>query len=205
MTNSFIALKGDFLNQVDDVFGIYKYADTKTDSTFNDWDEFNNFLSENYFDYSNREIALRGIWFYNGWTIVCDPEMVDTVDEATLLELSQKLNTRIITFVIQTTSGSFGYSVYDSYVKRCFLVIDGEVVDNEHEPLPEETGLNINKNVFIDDILQLAANFGIDISGKHSEVYTVKQLAYTEELKEELKEFSQQVNTQESKPWWKIW
>jgi len=205
MTNSFIAIEGDFLNQVDEVFGAYKYVDTKTDSTFNDWNEFNHFLSENFFDFSNREIALRGIWFCNGWTIICDPETVDAVDEATLAELSESLKTRILAFIISETSGTFGYSVYESSVKRSFLVADHEVVADDYSSLPEEKGLNINSNVFSNDIIRLAERFGVDISGNHAQVYTVKQLAYTEELKKELQKFSQQVNTQESKPWWKFW
>lgn len=207
MTNSFIAIKGNFFDKADEIFKTFKYIDTNHDKLFDDWQEFNDYLFDNYFELANKETAIRGIWTDNGWTIINDPEMVDTVDDEALIRLSRFLDTDIITFLIQTTSNSFGFTVYNKIIKRQFFVSDGEVTDNLDYPLEQENGLNINENIFSDDILNLAAKFGIDLEGKNKLTYTVKQLAYNDEMKKELEQFKQQKQEtiDDNKPWWKFW
>jgi hypothetical protein len=207
MTNSFIAIKGNHFDRADEIFSLFKYIDTKQDKQFDDWQTFNDYLFDNYFELANNEVAIRGIWTDNGWTIIHDPEMVDKVDEIALLQLSRVLNTDIITFIIQTTSNSFGFTVYNDTIKRHFFVSDGEITDNLYDPLEQENGLNINENIFSDDILKLAEKFGIDLEGKNKLRYTVKQLAYSDEMKSELEQFKQQQRqtTKSEKPWWKFW
>ena len=207
MTNSFIAIKGNHFDRADEIFSLFKYIDTKQDKQFDDWQTFNDYLFDNYFELANNEVAIRGIWTDNGWTIIHDPEMVDTVDEIALLQLSRVLNTDIITFIIQTTSNSFGFTVYNDTIKRHFFVSDGEITDNLYDSLEQENGLNINENIFSDDILKLAEKFGIDLEGKNKLRYTVKQLAYIDEMKSELEQFKQQQRqtTKSEKPWWKFW
>lgn len=207
MTNSFIAIKGNFFNKADEIFETFKYVDTNQDKQFDDWQEFNDYLFDNYFELANKETAIRGIWTDNGWTIINDPEMVDTVDDEALIRLSRILDTDIITFLIQTTSNSFGFTVYNKIIKRQFFVSGGEVTDNLDYPLEQENGLNINENIFSDDILKLAGKFGIDLEGKNKLTYTVKQLAYNDEMKKELEQFKQQKQEtiDDNKPWWKFW
>ncbi|HTJ48745.1 MAG TPA: hypothetical protein VL443_04760 [Cyclobacteriaceae bacterium] len=207
MTNSFIAIKGNFFDRSDEIFNIFKYVDTKQDKQFDDWQTFNDYLFDNYFDFANRELAIRGMWTNNGWTIINDPEMVDTVEEEALLQLSRTLNTDIVTFMIQTTSNSFGFTIYNDTIKRHFFVSDGEVTDNLFAPIEQEKDLNINEDIFSDDILKLASKLGVDLEGKNRLTYTVKQLAYNEEMKNELEQFRQQQGqtTISEKPWWKFW
>jgi hypothetical protein len=207
MINSFIVIKGHFFDRADEIFQSFKYTDTKQDKQFEEWQAFNDYLYDNYFELTNKELAIRGIWTANGWTIINDPEMVDTVDVIALLQLSRKFNTDIITFIIQTTSNSFGFTVYNDTIKRHFFVSDGEITDNLFDPLEQENGLNINENIFSDDILKLAENLGIDLEGKSKRTYTVKQLGYSDEMKNELEQFRQQQNqiNADKKPWWKLW
>ena len=208
MTSSIIIIRGNHLNKVSDIFECFKYNDFDQDRVFENADKFNEFLFDNYFEFANREIALRGLWVDNGWTIISDPEMVDTVDDEALLRLSNKLNSEVQTFIIQTTSGSFGFAKYDKIKQRHFFSTDGEVTDNFGSPLTEEQGINLNERVFVDDILKLASNFGIDLEAKSVNSFIVKQLSYSDELKKELEQFKQvQANqmTNTKKPWWKIW
>ncbi len=208
MTNSAIIIKGNHLDKVSEIFECFKYNDLGQDRAFENADKFNEYLFDNYFEFANREIALRGLWVDNGWTIISDPEMVDTVDDEALLRLSNKLNSEVQTFIIQTTSGSFGFAKYDKIKQRHFFSSNGEVTDNLGTPLTEEQGLNLNEKVFVDDILKLANNFGIDLEGKSVKSYIVKQLGYSDEMKKELEQFNQvQTNqkTDTKKPWWKIW
>ncbi len=207
MTNSFIAIKGNHFDRAEEIFSVFKYIDTKQDKQFDDWQTFNDYLFDNYFEFANNEVAMRGIWTDNSWTIINDPEMVDTVDEMALLQLSRILKTDIVTLIIQTTSNSFGFTVYNDTIKRHFFVSDGEITDNLYDPLEQENGLNINENIFSDDILKLAEKLGIDLAGKNKITYTVKQLAYRDEMKSELEQFKQQQSqtTKSDKPWWKFW
>ncbi|MCZ4242781.1 hypothetical protein [Pedobacter punctiformis] len=205
MTISFIAIKGNFFDKADEIFQAFKYIDTKQDKQFVDWQTFNDYLYDNYFELANKEIAIRGIWTDNGWTIINDPEMVDTIEEEALIQLSRTLNTDIITFIIQTTSNSFGFTVYNDTIKRHFFVSDGEVTDNLYNPLEQENGLTINENIFSDDILKLAEKLGIDLEGKNKLTYTVKHLAYSDEMKNELEQFKKQQTNDKNKPWWKFW
>lgn len=208
MTISIIIIRGNHLDKVSVIFECFKYNDLGQDKTFDNTDKFNEYLFDNYFDFANREIALRGLWVDNNWTIISDPEMVDTVDDETLLRLSNKLNSEVQTFIIQTTSGSFGFAMYDKIKQRHFFATDGEVTDNFGSPLTEEQGLSLNKNVFVDDILKLANNFGIDLEGKCGKSFIVKQLGYNDEMKMELEQFRQVQTSQKTdikKPWWKIW
>lgn len=207
MTNSFIAIKGNFFNRAAEIFAAFKYLDTAQDKQFNDWQEFNDYLYDNYFEFANNDTAIRGIWTANGWTIINDPEMVDTVDEMALLQLSKILDTEIMTFLIQTTSNSFGFAVYHDTIKRLFFATGGEITDNLNSPLAQESGLNINEHIFADDILNLASRLGIDLEGKNKLTYTVKQLAYSDEMKDELEQYKaqQQETAGSTKPWWKLW
>ena len=192
MTNSFIAIKGNFLNKMDEIFKTFEYVDTNQDKHFNEWQKFNDYLLDNYFELANKEMAIRGIWTYNGWTIINDPELVDTIEEEALIQLSRVLHSDIATFIIQTLSSSFGFTFYNGNIKRHFFVTEGEVIDNLYEPLEEEKGLNMNENIFSDDILKLANKLGIDLEGKNKVTYIVKQLAYSDEMKNELEQFREQ-------------
>lgn len=207
MTNSFIAIKGNHFDRAEEIFSVFKYIDTKQDKQFDNWQNFNDYLFDNYFEFANKEVAIRGIWTDNSSTIINDPEMVDTVDDIALLQLSRILKTDIITFIIQTISNSFGFTVYNDTIKRHFFVSDGEITDNLYDPLEQENGLNINENISSDDILKLAEKFGIDLERKNKLTYTVKQLAYSDEMKSELEQFKQQQRqtTKSEKPWWKFW
>jgi hypothetical protein len=203
-----IEIKGNHLDKVANIFECFKYNDLDQDKTFDNAEKFNKYLFDNYFELANREISLRGIWLDNGWTIISDPEMVDTVDDEALIKLSIKLQSDVLTFIIETTSGSFGFAKFNKIKERYFFSTDGEVSDNIGLTSTEEQGLNLNEKVFVDDILKLANNFGIDLEGKKSKCFIVKQLGYNNEMKKELEQFKQvQTNqtTDTKKPWWKIW
>src|ERR1041384_7368530 len=106
MTCSFIAIRGNYTSRAAEIFGAFKYNDTGQDKEFTDWDTFNDFLADNYIEFADKAIAIRGIWANNGWTIINDPELVDATDENALLALTQQLKTDVLSFIIQTTSNT---------------------------------------------------------------------------------------------------
>ncbi len=149
-------------------------------------------------------MAIWGIYLSNGFTIINDPESVNTLDEEALLKLSAKLDAVVYTFIIQTTSASFGFAKYETTKQRNFFYSDNEEIENFGTPLKEENGLNFNQSVFIDDILNVAANLGIDLEGNNANSFAVKHFAYNDEMKQKLAPFKQPIQLYK-KPWWKIW
>ena len=176
---SIIAINGNQIDKTSEIFDAFKYIDLHHDKQFYSLDSCVTYLNENYFDSSKKNIALRGLWTLNGWTIIWDPEMVDMTDETAMETFSQKLNVEVLTFLIQTTSGSFGFAKYNRTKQRKFYSTDGRIAENFGSPLTEEKGLNINQNIFINDVLQLANKFGIDIEAKNTKTtFLVKELGY---------------------------
>lgn len=214
-SNSIIAIKGNYLDRAATIFEAFGYHLTDEEKQFNDRSEALNYLFENYFDLTAENIALRGFWENNGWTIICDPEMVDPLEGEKISTLSQKLDTVILTFIIQDTSASYFFAKYDQSKQRIFFSIGCEIMEDEGVALPEEKGLQINENVGATDILNLAKRFGIDLvkSGDVT-LYTVKELEYGEIMKEELTQISEEMDkrtfaekkeTAKDKPWWRFW
>jgi hypothetical protein len=180
---------------------------TEKVKNYSTWSKAGKFLDENYFDYANRDIALRGIWVDNGWTIIYDPEMVDLLESEKIEMISETINTDIWTILIQTTSGSFSFSKFAPNRQRHFFVVDGQIAENEGAPLPEEKGLNINEKMFGDDLESLAKTLGFKIQPDTTGDYIVKYLSYNDQMKERLAQFKQttKAKTTENKPWWKVW
>ena len=169
--------------------------------------EMGKVLQDNYFEYANRSIALRAIWVDNGWTIICDPELVDPTEDQKIEILSQSLGADIWTTIIQTTSGTYSFSKFSPNKVRHVLAVDGEVLENEGTPLPEETGLNINERISDDDLEALAKAVGFKIVPDSSGTFVIKYLPYGEQMKAQLQAFkdASKPGTTESRPWWKFW
>ena len=202
-----IAIKGNHFDKTDKLFSTFDYADNGESKTYTTWDEAGKFLDNNYFEYANRDIALRGIWVDNGWTIIYDPEMVDLLEDEKIELLSKTIDTDIWTILIQTTSGSFSFSKFSPNKVRHFFVSDGQINENEGLPLSEETGLNINTKIFGDDLESLAKTLGFKIQPDTTGEYIVKHLSYNDQMKEQLAQFKQETKgkSTETKPWWKVW
>jgi len=208
MTIAVIAIKGDQIDQQNTIFQPFNYIDLKEDITYDNIDGAIKYLFDKYVSLSERDIALWAQWAIDGWTIFYDPEMVNLLEEDALLALSTTLNTEVFTFIIQSTSSSFGFAKYSTIKERQFMSVDGSITDDLGAPLPEESDLNINEHVFINDILNLADKLGIDIQGKKENTYIVKQLGYNEILKDKLAAYKQtkpQKGQPSIKPWWKFW
>lgn len=219
LSNSLIAIRGNHLENTTKIFGAFGYVDRYNDKQYDKWELTADYLFKNYFDLSSKSIVVRGVWIHNGWTIICDPEMVDTIEDEKICQLSKDLETPILTFMVQSNSGSFWFAKYNKVKQRHLFVVGGLVAENIGEPLPEEEGLNINENIFIDDIIRLANNLGIDFEVSNTQTtFTIKELGYSEQLQDELdqvieplklnkKEVSNSQNDKvkkKKKPWWKF-
>jgi hypothetical protein len=174
---SIIAIEGNHSNERSLIFKFLGYAEFKKDQAFSSLDSCAAFLHENYFDYANKNIALRGFWEYNGWTIILDPEMVDMAEDTALTMISGKLNSQVLTFLIEKTSGSYAFVKYSPSKIRSYFSADGKITENLGPPLGEENGFNFSQYISGDDILKLAGKFGIEFEAARPS-FVVKELHY---------------------------
>lgn len=78
------------------------------------------------------------------------------------LAYSKLWNNRVISWVCEGVSGSYGLIVFDSGLQRRQIVsCDGEVVADKGDPLPEECHINWNE-VGESEILEIASQMGAD-------------------------------------------
>ena len=204
MTASFIVIEGQHPGNLEEFLRVFNYSDTGEDKVFTDRQVFNEYLSEQYTKFAAEGIALRGIWTDEHFFLLSDPEMTDALNDEALAELSVRLGSRVLSFIIQTSSETFGFAVYNGANRRVFFASEGEILENTSDPLPEEQGLALHADIFAEDIYKLAHSFGIDIEGKQTGTYTVKQFALPQNHAiTESRTVLQQ--TRSEKPWWKIW
>lgn len=209
MTIAVIVIKGDHLAEQTKIIECFNYIDLKHEAQYERMENAVNYLLDNYHAYSEEDKALWAIWVDNGWTVIYDPEMVNLFEEEALLSLTEKINTEVFTFIIQSTSNSFGFAKYNQRAKeREFMVVDGTITADFGTPISEESNLNINEQTFIDDIVSLALRIGVDILGNKKQNYIVKQLGYSETLKSKLAGFKQAKTHStgiKAKSWWRFW
>lgn len=139
-SKAIIAIKGNYIDKLDKVADKFDYMED--DNIINEFSE-------------NAKLE-------NGWTIIVDEEMVFVEDDL-LSELSEELETEIFTFTIQSTSATYGFSSFNKGKNRIFLVQDGEIIENLGDKMEVEMNLNIDENASIEDILNIAKSFEIEL------------------------------------------
>lgn len=153
---SVVSIKGDHLDEVADVFRRCHY------------------VIENSFivptgDQASRELVwspdrnrvAKLAYVEEDWTFIVDPEIVLMSDDV-WLEYSQKWNTRVVGWVCEGASGSYGLTIFDSGSKRREVFCGGgEVAVNKGKPLPEELEINWSE-ACEDDVLEIAKRLGAE-------------------------------------------
>lgn len=153
---SVVSIEGDHLHEIADVLRKCEYV-IEDSFTVPKGDQASRELDWK----PNRNRVAKVAYFADGWTFIVDPEMV-LLSYDVWLEYSQKWNTKVIGWVCEGASGSYGLIVFDSG-RKCREVIqcDGEIVVNNGKPLPEESGMNWTE-AWEDDILEIARRFGAE-------------------------------------------
>jgi hypothetical protein len=125
---------------------------------------------------SGGEHIGKAAYFANGWTYVGDPELVLMGNDA-WLHYSKKWKSRIVAWLCEGTSASYGLTVYESGKQRRQVVcVDGNVVVNKGKPLPEESKVDWGR---ADEktLLQLAERVGAKKEFPAKADYTIFQLS----------------------------
>ncbi len=172
-----IALKGNHLSNIDNVFSIFNYKDLNNDKVFNSIETLEKFLYEEFVEASFRDIQLKGVFLLDGWTLILDPELIDVFDSESLASVSERLKAKVFTFVAQSNSDTFAFAAYDNLLIRKFYSSEGIVEEEFGASILEEEGLNINEKIFTDDILNLMKRLGINLDSETGSNFKVKELA----------------------------
>jgi hypothetical protein len=210
LTTGLIAIRGQQIDNLSEIFGVWRLVDTQKDQVLKLWSDVEKVIDEeimNPDDYTQRRV----VWFDNNWTIIEDLSLILSSEEDVLTQISQTLSTPVFSMQTQGTSSCYSFTYSDIDLKRSFSVCDGEVLEDFGTPLIQEKNYKINENTFYDDIHGVAKQFGIHWeNAKNIDTFIVKTLENSEELNSEIKKFEikpdgqtvKQINT---KPWWKFW
>jgi hypothetical protein len=209
LSTGLLAIKGQHLDKLSEIFSFFKLVDTGSDKTLNNWDEAIALIDEEYMnpDYNSQR---RVVWFDNGWTIIDDLFLNLCTDEESLTKISQHFSTPVFSLATQGTSNCFAFWYFDKKKLRSFFNDGGVVTDDYGTPLSQEADLNINENAFYDDIHGVAKKFGIDwTNAGNLNSFIVKHLENSKELNIEIEQAMKNNtwsdNNKQSKPWWKFW
>ncbi len=98
-SNCIIAIQGNHLHKTKQLFECFKYVDLYDEKQFKQWEEAKTYLTNNFETHEDNGQVIRGLWFENGRTIICDPEMSDTINDEPFELLSEKLNAPVLIFL----------------------------------------------------------------------------------------------------------
>lgn len=100
--------------------------------------------------------------FKNERTLIHDGAVFD---EPFLVQLDERINSRIVQVACGGTADSFGFQSYaDGQLVRVFWVLEGEILEDTGQPIDEENGLEFNSSTSEGEMLALASRFGFDPS-----------------------------------------
>jgi len=151
---SVVSVEGDHLGEVADVLRKCKYVIEKS-FTVPTGDRASRELDWN----PDRNRVAKVAYVANGWTFIVDPELILMSDDI-WLEYSRKWNTRVVGWLCEGASGSYGLTVFDAGTKRREVFsCEGEILVNNGEPLPQESALNWSE-AWETDVLEVAQHFG---------------------------------------------
>ena len=212
LTTGLIAVKGQYLDAIQDIVSAFRFVDNQNGEVVKNWNEVVNIITDlhrhSMGDYKETHV----FWYHNGWTIMEDMSLILCADDEALEAISQRLNTPVFSLLTQGTSGCFGFWYFDKKKIRHFYIEDGTVIENYGKALAGEVKYNINENAFYDDVLGVARELGIDWAAaeKHDH-FIVKELdlepSYIEELRPLVEKHLQEQaeRARLKKPWWKLW
>jgi hypothetical protein len=153
---SVVSIEGDHLTEIADVLKRIEYV-IEESFTVQTGEQASKELDWN----PDRNRVAKVAYFADGWTFIVDPELVLMIDDV-WLEYSKQWSNRVIGWVCEGASRSYGLTVFDSGTKRReVMTVDGEIAVNHGEPLPEESSINWNE-AWEDDILEIAKHIGAE-------------------------------------------
>lgn len=107
LQGSILATKGNEESVWTHYLSAYHYVEIESVQEFDQFDAFQKYLNQEYFEWSEQNISLRGIWSHQETTYIFDPEMVDSVSEEELFSFAKLQDNTIRTLTHEKLSKSF--------------------------------------------------------------------------------------------------
>ena len=152
---------------------------------------------------SPRTTVHKAVSSCNGWTVILDPELVMAADAAACSQLAARFGAQVFAMICEGTSCTYASSSYRAGVRRAFMTVDGEVAEDDGQPIPEEASIDLGK-LFEDDVLRIMDRVGVSYSALASTgPFDIWALDESHLATPEPSGPPAQVGP--SKPWWKVW
>jgi hypothetical protein len=203
MTTGLVAIKGNHMDKLSEIFSFFRLVDSKEDSIYSNWEEVCKFFETAVSDPDKEQLIA--VSFQNGWTIIEDSDLSLSYETESLEKISLFVDSHVFSFFIQTTSSNHAFYYFNKGLGRSYHYDDGAIHVNFGEPLKEEAGLDLTD---FDSMFKLSSNLGVDwdkfLVYEH---FLVKKLTYNEELQAEIDQCKKMEKKKiiVKKAWWKFW
>jgi hypothetical protein len=154
-------------------------------------------------DDSPRTTVHKAVTLCGGWTVVMDPEMLMAVDADACARLSERFRAPVFAMICQGTSGTYAFSWYNAGQRRRFWLSDGEVMEDDGDPIPEEAGIDL-RSLFEDGVLLIMERAGLRYADLES-ASSFEVWALDESHLMASKAQPPAPRQRGAKPWWKVW
>jgi len=150
-----VAIQGDHVKDVEHLFAKLKYRIVRKNWVVG-WSQFNSAIDK---QPSKKDRVRKAVYLSNGWTHIVDPELVMFSEEKVLARESRLLHAKIVTWLSESTSDSYGFSAYENgRLLRAVLNLGGKV-EARGSRLPAEQQA-VWKDAGEDKILEMAKRLG---------------------------------------------
>jgi hypothetical protein len=167
---SVVSIEGDHLAEVGEVFKKCNYVIENTFTVATGKQASRELGSELG---SHRVVKLA--YVAKGWTFIVETELVLFTDDV-WLGYSRKWKTRVMGWLCEGTSGSYGFTLYQAgKMRRQVFSVDGDISVEEGEPVPEEDGVDWNE-ASEGEVLGIAERLGAKYDFPANRKYTVFHL-----------------------------
>lgn len=115
-------------------------------------------------------------WFFKDrqWTVLWDCRHFLTDDERELKKLSAEFGT-VLSFLIETTAGCAYFWCFENGKLRRYIGYQDCAIRTKGSPLPEEDGIDISEDFYMQEFEALWRAFGFSLDAKRCQAICVAQ------------------------------
>jgi hypothetical protein len=150
-----VAIKGDHLSDVEALFKKLKYKVVRVGKGAG-WRQLSDAIDK---PGNGSHRVTKAAYFTHGWTHVVDPECVILTEEKILAEESLALRSKIVVWLSESTSDSYGFWVYEGGLGVRGVLNSNGKVESKGRRLRSEESI-VWKDAGEDEILALVHRLG---------------------------------------------
>jgi len=137
LTVGLVLIHGDHLASLSELLEAFGYPEASSRQEVSSVEAAEGLLSDPALGRSRYRMFACSV---NGWTVVIDPDLITATDQDACTKVSTDLKTRVFSMVIQESTGTYAYDLYDGRRVKGFLRQDGELVETLGNPFGQQSG-----------------------------------------------------------------